>query len=96
MPSFVIIAGGPDSTRSLSQCPDRLPTTIFKADPDLRRRTSAELVPRSSLVVSFASGSDTTGVQWIRSSEVAAQISLSPQYIQYFPLIFVATILPPG
>src|SRR5580658_3654072 len=39
-------------------------------------------------------GPISTGVQLIRSTEVAAQIYWSPQYIQYAPFIFVATILP--
>ena len=37
---------------------------------------------------------NSTGVQWIRSSDVAVKNSLSPTYIQYLPLILVATTRP--
>ena len=36
----------------------------------------------------------TIGVQWIKSSEVAANTCSSPQYIKYFPLIFLITCFP--
>ena len=36
----------------------------------------------------------TIGVQWIKSSEVAANTCSSPQYIKYFPLTFLITCFP--
>ncbi len=75
MPRGVTSAGGPGSTRRLSNRPRRVRTATSK--------------DRVGFLASRSSRS--TGVQSTRLSDVAAKTSESPQYIQYFPPIRTAT-----
>src|ERR1700722_515204 len=80
------MAGGPDSTRSLSNFPARVGTMIFSLG-------IFNACPRRGMG-GCSPAAISTGVQLIRSSEVAAQIFWSPQYIQYLPATRVAMIRP--
>src|SRR3569623_3477688 len=86
MPLSVSIAGGPDSTRSLSNLPLRVGSTTL-------RLAKVSACPRS-LTGGCSPAFISTGVQLIRSSDVAHHICESPQYIQYLPLIFTAIACP--
>src|SRR5580704_1355042 len=86
IPLAVNIAGGPDSTRSLSNFLSLVGITIFKSGMVVAWPFNA--IGAGSL------GCNSTGDQLIKSSDVAHHILWSPQYIQYFPLIFVAMIRP--
>src|SRR6185312_5577831 len=77
------MAGGPGSTKSLSNFPCRVGNATFNCG----MFKACDLNFTGGRSPAFIS----TGVQFTRSSDIAAQICVSPQYIQYLPLIFVAT-----
>src|SRR5688500_15419289 len=72
----------------------RIPFSVLKANGPLSTRRLSKY-PFLGFKTDFNAPASSRGFQCIRSSDVAINKSVSPKYIQYFPLIFVATILDP-